>query len=160
MTLKNDRSAKKADSYSMIEGSTNSSSDNNNKAIMIYDGVCYLCNSSVNFIIKRDTRNRFLFTPLQSDYAQALMIKYGLEHLVDDTFILIKDERCFFQSDAALEISKEFSGLWRLLRVFKVVPKPFRDFFYGLIARNRYRLFGKADSCKIPSAEVKAKFKL
>lgn len=144
----------------MIGGTNVSSSQESVKAVMVYDGVCYLCNTAVNFIIRRDTQNKFLFTPMQSKYAKVLMAQYGVEHLADDTFILIKDGRCFFQSDAALEISKDFSGMWRAFRGFKVLPKPIRDFFYRLIAKNRYQLFGKADACMMPCADVKAKFKL
>ncbi|WP_371192979.1 thiol-disulfide oxidoreductase DCC family protein [Glaciecola sp. SC05] len=132
--------------------------DGPNKAVVIYDGVCYLCNQSVQFIIKRDKYDSFLFSPLQSEYAQTLMQHYDVEHLVQDTFILVKDQKLYLQSDAALEISRSFSGAWRLLRVFKWVPKAIRDVGYRLIARNRYRLFGKADSCLLPSEAIKSKF--
>lgn len=134
--------------------------DQQNQSIIIFDGVCYLCDASINFILHRDSHQVFLFSPLQSDYAQALMERHQVAHLVNDTFILIKDDKCYFQSDAALEISREFSGGWRLLRIFKIIPRPIRNVFYRLIAKHRYWLFGKADACIMPSGDVKSQFRL
>jgi predicted DCC family thiol-disulfide oxidoreductase YuxK len=129
-----------------------------NKPIVIYDGVCYLCQSSVNFIIARDTTNQFLFSPLQCDFAQSLMAKHDVSDLVQDTFILIKDDKCYMRSDAALEISRSFSGGYRWLRIFKIVPSALRDACYRLIARHRYKIFGKAEECLMPNDDIKSKF--
>jgi predicted DCC family thiol-disulfide oxidoreductase YuxK len=129
-----------------------------NKPVIIYDGICYLCQSSINFIIAHDSEQQFMFTPLQSDFAQSLMAKYGLTHLVQDTFILIKDEQYYTQSDAALEVSKSFKDWAKVLRGFQYLPKAFRDKCYQLIAGNRYKMFGKAEQCLMPSKELSARF--
>ena len=121
------------------------------QGIIIFDGVCYLCDASIHFILRQDKQQYFVFTPLQSQYAQDLMHQYAVAHLVEDTFILIKRGECYLRSDAALEISKSFTGAWRWLHYLKVVPRPIRDFMYSLIAKNRYRIFGRSNSCILPS---------
>lgn len=126
--------------------------------LIIFDGVCNFCNSSVNFIIERDKNNTFAFTPIQSELAQALMAKYGVTHLGMDTFLLIKNDRCYLRTDAALEIAKDLSGYWYLFGAAKIIPRPLRDFFYRVFARHRYRLFGKKDVCMVPTDEVRGKF--
>jgi predicted DCC family thiol-disulfide oxidoreductase YuxK len=130
----------------------------NNQYIIIFDGVCNLCNNAVNFIIKRDASNQFVFAPMQSPAAQALIAKYDAQNVGIDTFLLIKNGQCFYRSDAAIEITKDLSGFWHLCRVFKLIPRPIRDFFYRLIAKNRYRLFGKRKQCMIPTDTLKDKF--
>ena len=129
-----------------------------NRQIVIFDGVCNFCNGSVNFIIKRDPGAVFAFTPRQHRCGQALIQKYKVPELAADAIVLIKDGRCYQRTDAVLEIAKDISGLWFLLRVFKIVPRPLRDYFYDLFARNRYRLFGKRDSCMIPAPDVLSRF--
>ena len=126
--------------------------------IVIFDGVCHLCHRAVNFIIKRDKHDTFVFTAIQSPTAQALIKQYKLEYLGMDSFILIKENRCFVRTTAALEITKDLSGLWCLLNVFKVFPSRFRDYFYDVLAKNRYRIFGKSETCLIPTARIKNKF--
>ena len=128
------------------------------KYIIIFDGVCNLCNSAVNFIIKRDACSQFIFTPMQSPTAQALIAQYKAENVGVDTFLLIKNEQCFYRSSAALEITKDLNSYWHLCRVFKLVPRPIRDGIYRLIAKNRYRIFGKKKQCMVPSDKYKAKF--
>jgi predicted DCC family thiol-disulfide oxidoreductase YuxK len=130
----------------------------NNQYIIIFDGVCNLCNNAVNFIIKRDASNQFVFAPMQSPAAQALIAKYDAQNVGIDTFLLIKNGQCFYRSSAALEITKDLSGYWYLCLVFKLVPRPIRDFVYRLIAKNRYRLFGKRKQCMIPTDTLKDKF--
>ncbi|MFT4928763.1 MAG: putative DCC family thiol-disulfide oxidoreductase YuxK [Phenylobacterium sp.] len=129
-----------------------------NQHIIIFDGVCHFCNHAVNFIIKRDHHNIFLFTPMQSESAQAIIRQFKAENVGFDTFLLIKNNQCFYRTDAALEISKDLSGFWFLWRIFTVLPRPIRDYFYRLFARNRYRLFGRSASCMVPTAAVKSKF--
>lgn len=128
------------------------------KNVIIFDGVCKLCNNSVNFIIKRDHNNVFLFTAMQSEAAQDLIAKYNVKSVGFDTFLLIKNNECFYRTDAALEITKDLSGCWSLFRVFKLLPRSFRDYFYRLLARNRYRIFGKTDRCMVPTPDVISKF--
>ena len=126
--------------------------------IVIFDGVCNFCNGSVNFIIKRDPRALFAFTPRQHRCGQSLIQEYKVPELAADAILLIKNGQCYLRTDAVLEITRDLSGLWFLLGVFKIVPRPLRDYFYNLFARNRYRLFGKRDSCMIPAADVRSRF--
>jgi len=129
-----------------------------NQQIIIFDGICDFCNGSVNFIIKRDHKNVFVFTPMQSKAAEELLEQHQFEDFGFDTFVLIKDDVCFYRTDAALEIIQDLSGYWYLLKVFKLLPRVFRDFFYKLLARHRYQLFGKKPQCMIPTPALKSKF--
>ena len=129
-----------------------------NKHIVVFDGVCNFCNGAVNFIIQRDPNAVFLFTPIQSAFAKELIKKYEVDTLDTETFLLIKNEQCFVFSSAALEITKDLSGLWRILNVLRFVPKVIRDFVYRVVARNRYKLFGKKEVCMVPTDELKARF--
>jgi predicted DCC family thiol-disulfide oxidoreductase YuxK len=129
-----------------------------NRHIVIFDGVCNFCNRAVNFIIKRDPSGRFAFTPMQSPIGQELIEKYGAAMEGIDTFVLVKDGRYFDRSDAAFEITKDLTGFWYWVRVLKVLPKPFRDYCYRLFAKNRYKLFGRRDTCMVPTATVRGRF--
>lgn len=129
-----------------------------NSHIIIFDGVCNFCNGAVNFIIKRDPEAKFVFTPMQSDLAEALMRKHEIFNVGVDTFLLIKNGQCFLWSNAALEITKDLSGLWFLFLGFKIVPTKIRDYFYKIFARNRYKLFGRQPTCMIPTEKIKNRF--
>jgi len=127
--------------------------------IIIFDGVCNFCNGAVNFIIKRDSKGVFKFAPMQSEIAQELLLKHQARAEVgDDTFILIKNGQCFERTNAALEITKDLEGLWFIFRAFKIVPSVVRDYFYRVLARNRYKLFGKRAACMMPTKEVRDRF--
>ena len=126
--------------------------------IIIFDGVCNFCNNSVNFIIARDPNSKFRFTPMQSDLAQELISSYGLSSVGYDTFLLIKNDKCYVRTDAAIEIAKELSGGWFMCVGFKVFPRFIRDWIYRLFARNRYALFGKRAYCMVPTADLKQRF--
>ncbi|MEH6670688.1 thiol-disulfide oxidoreductase DCC family protein [Halopseudomonas sp.] len=126
--------------------------------IVIFDGVCNFCNGAVNFIIKRDPGGVFVFTPMQSELARELVVKFNVPNVGVDTFLLIKNDRCYVFSDAALEIARNLAGLWFLFNVFKIVPRPIRDGAYKLFARNRYELFGRTEACMVPSDEVRSRF--
>ena len=126
--------------------------------IVIFDGVCNFCNGAVNFIINRDPNGIFAFTPMQSELAHELMKRYNVPDVGVDTFLLIKNGQCFVFSSAALEITKDLTGLWYFFNVFRVVPKPIRDAIYKMFARNRYKLFGRKDTCMVPSKEVRSRF--
>ncbi|PWQ95379.1 thiol-disulfide oxidoreductase DCC family protein [Leucothrix pacifica] len=131
---------------------------NNNKSTIIFDGICNFCNSSVNFIIARDPEGKFSFAPMQGETAQALMKQHGIDNPNLDTFLLIKDGKLYQRTDAALEITKDLTGFWKLFRVFVIVPAPIRDVFYRVFAKYRYRLFGKKDVCMVPTPEVRERF--
>lgn len=128
------------------------------QTIIIFDGVCNFCNSSVIFIIKRDPNSHFLFTPLQSNSAKELIIKYKVNNYSIGSIILIKDDKYFLKSDAIFEIIKELTGYWYLFKVCKIIPLFIRDFFYNLISKNRYRFFGKKDSCMILTKDLQKRF--
>jgi predicted DCC family thiol-disulfide oxidoreductase YuxK len=124
--------------------------------IILFDGVCNFCNSSVNFIIEHDKQGVFKFAPLQSKIGKKYIDKFGLSAI--DSVILVEDEKAFTHSTAALKIAKRLDGIWSWASVFIIVPRFIRDFFYKLFAANRYRLFGKQDACMLPTPEVRARF--
>lgn len=124
--------------------------------IVLFDGVCNLCNKSVQFIIKRDPHNQFFFASLQSETGRNLLNKYHLSEV--DSVILLKEDRYYLESDAALEICSHLTGGWKLLAILKVIPPFIRDPLYRIIARNRYKWFGKQDTCMLPTEEMKKRF--
>ena len=127
-------------------------------ALVLFDGVCNLCNTSVNFVIDRDPRAYFKFAALQDEAAQPLFAKYNLSPEYLDSIVLIENGRCYRNSTAALRIARRLKGGWPLFYAFIIVPTPVRDLVYGWIARNRYRWFGKRDSCRLPTPELRARF--
>lgn len=131
-----------------------------NKKIILFDGVCNLCNGAVLFIIKRDDKDVFRFAALQSEVGQRLTSERNIDTEKIDSIILVDPGVAYFtRSTAALEIAKEFGGIWVLLRPFEyILPESLRDGIYNFIARNRYKWFGKKESCMIPTPELKAKF--
>jgi len=128
------------------------------KKIILFDGVCNFCNFWVNFVMARDKRDLFRFAPLQSNVAKEKLTKYKSEHTKLESVILISDDKVYMKSTAALLISKDLSGPVKVLFPLIVIPKFLRDFIYDLIAKNRYKIFGKKDSCRIPKEEEKSKF--
>ncbi len=129
------------------------------KKIILFDGVCNLCNSSVIKVIKHDKRNVFLFTALQSETGQKILSELNIDSKKMDSIILYSPNEAFYKkSSAALRIMYEFGGLWKLTQIFRIFPAAFNNLFYDLIARNRYKWFGKKDSCMIPTPDLKAKF--
>ncbi len=131
---------------------------NNENYILLFDGVCNLCVSVVNFTIKRDSEEKFKFAALQSESGQALLKKYHLPTNDFDSFVFINGDKYFLKSSAALHVLKELGGVWKLFYLFIIIPAPLRDFIYHIVARTRYRIFGKRDSCMIPTPEVKRRF--
>ncbi|MEO6169167.1 MAG: thiol-disulfide oxidoreductase DCC family protein [Chitinophagales bacterium] len=129
-----------------------------NKTIILFDGVCNLCNGFVQFIIKRDKKERFVFGALQSERAKELLAEYQLPKEKMDSVVLIENGKVFTQSTAALRIAKKLDGGWSLTYAFIVIPKFLRDWIYGLIAKYRYKIFGKKDVCMVPTPEFKKRF--
>lgn len=126
--------------------------------IVLFDGVCNLCNDAVQMIIKRDKKQQFLFASLQSEAGQALLKKFDRPLDDFDSFVMVKGNKHYIKSTAALHVIREFGGVWRLLYGFVVVPRFVRDAVYSFIAQNRYRWYGKKDQCMIPTPELKARF--
>jgi predicted DCC family thiol-disulfide oxidoreductase YuxK len=127
-------------------------------SIVLFDGVCRFCNGWVQFILQRDKHDRFRFSPLQSDYAQGLLVASQLQNASMDSIILVEGNNMLTHSSAVLQVFKRLGGGWSLLAWLKVVPRPARDAIYRFIAKRRYRLFGKYNSCMIPNANVRSKF--
>ncbi len=126
--------------------------------VIFFDGVCNLCNQSVDFIIKRDSSKDFRFASLQSEAARSLLKNKSIDLQSIRTIILLKDGKTFYRSDAILEIVWQLSAPWPLLYVFKIVPRFIRDGMYNLVSKHRYNWFGKLDSCRVPSKEERARF--
>ena len=131
---------------------------NRTKQIIFFDGVCNFCNFWVNFILRRDKEDVFRFTALQSEKAKEFTHKINLDISNPDTFILFADGKFYTKSTAALKVCKELKSPIRLLYPFIVLPKFLRDFIYDLVARNRYKIFGKRDTCRLPSSDEREKF--
>lgn len=130
-----------------------------NSHIILFDGVCNLCNGSVNFVLDRDKKRIFKFGALQSEIGKELLRKYNVEHSIGyDSVVLIKHPKVYKKSGAALEVARHLGGLWPALYVFKIIPSVIRDFIYDLIAKNRYRLFGKSEACRLPEPGIKERF--
>ncbi len=127
-------------------------------ALVLFDGVCNLCNSSVNFIIDRDRAKYFKFAALQDETVEPLLTQFDLSTETMDSIVLVEEGRCYRESTAALRIARRLNGGWRLFYALIIVPRPVRDVVYGWIARNRYRWFGKRDTCRVPTPELKARF--
>lgn len=124
--------------------------------IILFDGICNLCNGTVQFIIKHDPNEYFRFASLQSKAGSRLVKEFELQGALN-TVILIENGKHFEKSDAVLKIARRLGG-WKLLTLFWILPKPVRDFVYDLIARNRYNWFGKRESCMIPTPENEKRF--
>lgn len=130
-----------------------------NKKLILFDGVCNLCNGAVQFIIEHDKKDTFRFASLQSDFGRKLVEERGLDPNDINSIMLIEPGVAYYRkSTAALEIARDLSGGYSLLKNFLVLPEGFRDLVYDLIANNRYKWFGKKEECMIPSPELKAKF--
>jgi predicted DCC family thiol-disulfide oxidoreductase YuxK len=126
--------------------------------VIIFDGVCNLCHAAVNFVIKHDSAERFVFAPLQSNTAKRYLSKHGVTDDALDSVILIKADQCFLRSDAAIEIAKSLDAPWPLLRFIRFVPKVIRDGLYNAVAKRRYSLFGTRAICILPTEEIKQRF--
>lgn len=126
--------------------------------ILLFDGVCNLCNSMVQFSIKRDPKEKLKFASLQSESGQKLLKKFGLPTDDFHSFVFIKGDKYFLKSSAGLHVLKELGGVWKLFYILIIFPRPMRDFFYNIIAKTRYNIFGKRDVCMIPTSEIKKRF--
>lgn len=126
--------------------------------IIIFDGICNLCHGAVNFVISHDSRERFMFASLQSNPGKRYLSKFGVTEVALDSVILIKGDKCYLRSDAAIEIAKSLDAPWPLLRFSRFLPKLIRDGLYNAVAKQRYRLFGTRAICLLPTAAVKSRF--
>ena len=127
-------------------------------SLVLFDGVCNLCNSSVNFIVDHDRQQRFRFASLQSEAGQEVLARHELATDYRHSLVLVEDGKAFTKSTAALKIARCLDGAWPLCYVFIVLPPVIRDFFYDIVARNRYRLFGRSDTRRYPTEAERARF--
>ncbi|MGM0580412.1 MAG: thiol-disulfide oxidoreductase DCC family protein [Bacteroidota bacterium] len=124
--------------------------------IIFFDGVCNLCNGAINFIIDHDNKGYFKFAPLQSAKAEKNIPKSIRENT--DSIILLDSDKIYSKSTAALKVAKKLDGLWKAFYVLIIFPKFIRDFVYDFIAKNRYKWFGKRESCRMPTEDIKNRF--
>ena len=126
--------------------------------VIFFDGVCNLCNRSVQFVIKRDRAKKFRFASLQGKSAAFVLKELNISPADSDSFILLENDKVYTRSTAALRVLRELGGLWKLFYVFIIVPPFIRDGIYNFIARKRYKWFGKREECMIPTPELKERF--
>jgi predicted DCC family thiol-disulfide oxidoreductase YuxK len=130
-----------------------------NKApVILFDGVCNLCNGAVQFVIKHDREKKFSFASLQSNAGQELLNEYRLPAANYTSFVLLQDGKAYTRSTAALKVARNLNGLYKLGYTFMIVPKFIRDGIYNWVSNNRYKWFGKRTECIIPTPELKERF--
>lgn len=132
--------------------------DDNLNHIILFDGVCNLCNGVVQFVIKNDKYSHFKFASLQSDFGQQILKKNKLSTTDLDTFIYLENQNLFIKSTAALKVLKGLGGKWKLFYIFIIVPKFIRDLAYDSIAKRRYSIWGKSESCWLPNSDLNSRF--
>ena len=126
--------------------------------VVLFDGVCNLCNGTVNFIMDRDSKGQFKFSSLQSPYGQQIIKQFNLTGDYLNTVVLVEEQEVYLRSKAVLRIFKHLGGICKLLYIFIIVPASILDFFYNIVAKYRYAWFGKRESCRMPDEETKNKF--
>jgi predicted DCC family thiol-disulfide oxidoreductase YuxK len=132
--------------------------EGSNYKIVLFDGVCNLCNGAVKFMIKHDHDDRFRFAALQEEAGLELTKKYGIDTAKVDSIVLIDNDKSYVKSTAALHIALYLKGIWPVFHAALIVPRFIRDIVYDIIAKYRYKWFGRKESCMIPTAEIKGKF--
>jgi predicted DCC family thiol-disulfide oxidoreductase YuxK len=127
-------------------------------SLVLFDGHCNLCSGSVNWIIDRDPAGGFVFASLQSPVGRKTLERFGLNPARTDSIVLVEDGRAYTKSTGALRVARGLRGAWRFLALLMVIPAGIRDWVYDAIARNRYRWFGRTESCRVPTPELEARF--
>ena len=127
-------------------------------SVILFDGICNFCNSSVNYVIEHDPKGYFKFAALQSEIGERLKEKFCIDTIRTDSVILIEDDKVFTRSTAALRIARKLSGPASFLYVFIIVPRPIRDLLYDQFAKRRYKFFGERDACMMPTPEIRSRF--
>lgn len=128
------------------------------KPVILFDGICNYCNGVVNFIIRQDKKKVFRFAALQSNFGQNILKENNLPLDVFETFLLIDKGKLYKKSTAGLRLYNKLPWYWKWTQIFWIVPKFFRDWVYNIIAKNRYKWFGKKEQCMVPTAELRARF--
>jgi predicted DCC family thiol-disulfide oxidoreductase YuxK len=125
--------------------------------LILFDGVCVLCSGWIDFVIARDPGQRYRFVAIQSALGRALAARFGIDPDMPQSNVLVRDGQAWFKGDSALRVWRDLPGL-RWTRVVELLPRPIRNMAYDLIARNRYRLFGRHPACMVPTAEIRSRF--
>jgi len=128
------------------------------KGLIIFDGYCNLCSGLVQFLINRDKKDYFRFLSLQSDLTQKILASHKIPVNYNESIILIIENKLFFKSDAVLKITDKLGRFWVIFKVLRIIPKPMRDFLYDLVAKYRYKIFGKKQICMVSSENYRYKF--
>lgn len=126
--------------------------------VILFDGVCNLCNGFVQFVINNDPGEKFRFASLQSEFAQKELPKHNVNPEIINTVILLQEGKIYTRSTAALKIARKLDGFWKIFYVLMIFPRFIRDRGYHFIAKNRYKWFGKKESCMIPTPDLKKRF--
>ncbi len=130
-----------------------------NKKVILFDGVCNLCNNAIIKVIKNDRKNIFVFVALQSETGNKIVDELKIDTSKIDSIILYEPAVAYYiKSEAAFKIMNAFGGVWKLAQIFSILPTKINDFFYDIVAKNRYKWFGKKNVCMIPTPELQAKF--
>jgi predicted DCC family thiol-disulfide oxidoreductase YuxK len=124
--------------------------------ILLFDGDCAFCDSSTLFIMDRNSKDDIEYLPLQSDEGQVYLKQYNLPLKDFDSVVFIENNKAYTKSNAALRVILRLDGFWKYLYGFVIIPKPIRDLAYNIFAKNRYKIFGKTDQCRVPKRKVKA----
>ena len=132
--------------------------EGNGHPIVLFDGVCNLCNVAINFVIDRDPELVFRFASLQSSVGEELLARYDIDTNETDSIVLIEDARAYVKSTAALRIARRLGKLWPISYAFIIVPRPLRDVVYNGIAKRRYKWFGKREACRVPTPDERERF--
>jgi predicted DCC family thiol-disulfide oxidoreductase YuxK len=154
------RQALKEKSVLLYESETQTVMNDDETSILLFDGDCNLCNHIVQFIIRRDPKGRFKFASLQSEKGQALLTRSRLPTGENDSVVYLKGDQFYVKSTAVIRVLTELGGILKLAHIFVIFPKSFRDFIYDRMAKSRYRVFGKSDSCPIPDPDLQSRFLL
>lgn len=128
------------------------------KSVLLFDGICVLCNHTVPFVVKHDRHKKILMAALQSEAGQQLLLKYGLPLENFKTFVFIENSVAYTRSTAALKFFRALGGFYKILYAFMIIPRPLRDWVYDLVSKNRYHWFGRRDICLVPTPEIQDRF--
>ena len=130
----------------------------NEHPVILFDGVCNFCNSSVNFVLKQDKKGIFRFAPFQSEAGQKLLQQYKLSTEEFNSFVLVDEGKVYKKSSASLRVMNKLPWYWKEVQLFRIIPTIFRDAIYDFVAKNRYKWFGKKDQCMVPTPEIRSRF--
>jgi len=126
--------------------------------VVLFDGVCHLCSNTVTFVVEHESAPVLKFAPMQSAAGSRLMREFGFDPQDIKTFVLVEDGKPYLRSDAAIRIARYLRSPWKALGAVRVLPRPLRDWAYDVVARNRYRWFGRYDACMAPKPELRVRF--